>query len=197
MVILNPTWNLPYSFIASGSVHLGLFALLGGFSLAVQPQAQPLFIDFIETQATLTKPVELKKPKSVPLPEPAAVAASDVVTKSEEPIITNDLPSSSASAQQVASARDLYISKLTRTLNSRKRYPELARKMRQQGRLKVRFVLERDGRILNAQLVETSSFAQLNDAAKTLLSEIKQFDPFPSEVSDKEWAVTVPIEYVM
>lgn len=123
--------------------------------------------------------------------------AIDLEKKMEEVPAANSTDSNSANLQQVASARDLYISKLTRTLNQKKRYPEIARKMRQQGRLKVRFVLERDGRILNAELVETTSFSHLNDAAKTLLSEIKKFDPFPSEVSDKEWAVTVPIEYVM
>lgn len=178
--------------LASGSVHLGLFALLGGFTLALQPKSQPILIDFIESQVALTKSVETKKPKVVALSEPEKVLESDVITKIENTDATPALD-----AGQIASARDLYISKLTRTLNAKKRYPEMARKMRQQGRLKVRFVLERDGRIVNAQLVETSNFNQLNEAAQSLLGEIKRFDPFPTEVADKEWAVTVPIEYVM
>lgn len=181
--------------LASACLHLGLFALLGGFVFNTASTIPPVAIELLEVPYSVSHPLKnfsTKKSAAVVQHEPDEFLESDTELSSEsKPVQVSATPS------QIASAKELYISKLFRLLNAKKRYPEISLKMRQQGRLKVRFVLERDGRIASAELVETSNFLPLNEAAKSLLAEIKKFDPLPNEISDQQWAVTVPIEYLM
>ncbi len=195
------SFNVRYSLLASGSVHLGLLALVSGLSLGLKTDIQPVAIEFIEAHQHSVDSVtqnQIRKIQTQKIQKSLAIVESPVVSL-QKPI--EDSPalaaSFAASAEDIASAKDVYISKLSRALNARKHYPEISLKMRQQGRLKVRFLLERDGRILSAELIEMSNFLPLNEAAKNLISEIKKFDPIPMEVAEKQLAVTVPIEYLM
>ena len=181
--------------------------MVGGFALWNQPilTTTPVVVDYIEATSPVAAPIKnliRQKPMTPKVmapenPEEFAVEKIEASPPNAAEFTMEAPIANQVSTTEAASARDLYISKLTRALNAKKKYPEISKRMRQQGRLKVRFLLERDGRILNAELIEQTNFTPLNEAAKNLLTEIKKFDPFPNEVADKQWAVTVPIEYLM
>jgi protein TonB len=94
-------------------------------------------------------------------------------------------------------AQERYLMDVRRLLEAKKEYPMAARRLGHQGRVIVRFVLGRDGRILEAKIVEASRSDILNRAARGLIENLGGLKPFPTEISLAEWAVIVPIEYKM
>ena len=56
-------------------------------------------------------------------------------------------------------------------LSSRKRYPNVARRLRQEGTVKVQASFAADGKLLSAQVAESSGVAALDDAAMQLVAE--------------------------
>lgn len=103
----------------------------------------------------------------------------------------------SASSLKLADAEMLYLNDLRQLLESKKEYPIAARRMGHRGRVVVRFVLERDGRVRTAEIVQGSQSEILNRAARGLIGRLHDVKPFPKEVALTEWAVVVPIEYQM
>jgi len=97
--------------------------------------------------------------------------------------------------EQDAVAR--YAEQLAALLNSKKRFPDMARRLGQQGRVVVQFKLARDGRVLSAEILTPAPFESLNTAARSLIDEIKGLKPFHDEVRALTWTFTVPIEYRM
>jgi TonB family protein len=90
-----------------------------------------------------------------------------------------------------------YLSEIRTMLDSKKEYPIAARRMGHRGRVVVRFVLERDGRVQKAEILQSSASEILNRAARGLIEGLRTIKPFPKEVALSEWAVVVPIEYQM
>lgn len=174
--------------------------MAGWTGTLIQPTATPVYFQILESASGVQQ--QIVKTKSIPAERREADALNS--ESAVDPSITAKMAASeqpqalSAEAtQRMLDIKTEYISKIAWTLNQKKEYPDLARRMRQQGKLKVRFILERDGRILNAEVIEQSKYENLNQAAKKLLTEIKSFEPFPQGVTDQQWAVTVPIEYIM
>lgn len=169
----------------------------------IQPQAVPVYFQILESASGVQQ--QIVKTKTIPAETRQTDTrltsdsshAVDSRIDAEKAVVDQSQTLSAETAQQLLDIKTEYISKIAWTLNQKKEYPDLARRMRQQGKLKVRFILERDGRILNAEVIEQSNYESLNQAAKKLLTEIKSFEPFPQEVTDQQWAVTVPIEYIM
>jgi protein TonB len=93
-------------------------------------------------------------------------------------------------------ASERYVMELRRILNQKKTYPALAKKLRQRGRVIVRFILREDGHLLKADVVEASPFESLNSAASELIKNIDGLKPFPEELKDRKfWAFRLPVDY--
>ncbi|MBX3018794.1 MAG: energy transducer TonB [Bdellovibrionaceae bacterium] len=114
-------------------------------------------------------------------------------------------PSGSAGASEVygtangieVSAQERYRIELQAMLEKKKQYPLLAKRLRQQGKVLVKFTLRRDGSVAAAELVSTSEFETLNKAARELISQISGLKPFPDEVKKQQWVFVLPVEYRM
>jgi TonB family protein len=98
---------------------------------------------------------------------------------------------------QEATAAEIYVRELRRQLERRKSYPLVAKRMGHQGRVVVRFILERSGQVKSAQIVQASNSRFLNDAAEDLIRRLDGLEPFPVQLSKSEWAFQVPIDYHM
>lgn len=81
-------------------------------------------------------------------------------------------------------------------LQSHKGYPEMAREKGDQGRVLVRFTVERDGRVLNVELVQSSGSDILDNAAEILLRSAR-LPPFPAAMPQNQISVTLPIHYAL
>lgn len=95
------------------------------------------------------------------------------------------------------SAQERYSAELRAMLERRKEYPILAKRLRQQGRVIVKFTLKRDGQVMKAEVIETSEFDSLNRAAEKLITSINGLKPFPVEVKKSEWVFVLPVVYKM
>lgn len=178
--------------VASGSVHLGLLALLAaGFSLK-NPAVSVTEIAFIERAAPKsTAPVTAAVPvKTAPVAKPVEVSPELPVSETPETV-------SDVAAMESSAGIRSYEAEVAGILNARKHYPEAARRLRQQGRVKMAFEIDRNGRVLSVAMIEGSPYSILNEAAQKLVQEIKNFKAFPDGIQAQVWKFTVPIEYKM
>lgn len=90
-----------------------------------------------------------------------------------------------------------YLYEIKKLLERRKRYPVMARKMGQTGRVMMRFTLAQDGSLVASEVLEKAPYEILNQAAHDLVKGIHGMKPFPHEIQRTSWSITVPIEYVL
>lgn len=214
-VDLGASKSMVLSFLLHGLLGVGLFAFDG---LATKPWRQlgadasaPSFIE-VEMLASQVKAKtstpSLQRPKQQDDSNTVAVRNKEVPvepeTKASVPNETAGGSANSAGASNVsissaklADAEMVYLNDLRQLLESKKEYPIAARRMGHRGRVVVRFVLERDGRVRTAEIVQGSQSEILNRAARGLIGRLHDVKPFPKEVALTEWAVVVPIEYQM
>lgn len=93
------------------------------------------------------------------------------------------------------SAEDRYLYEIQKLIERRKRYPMMAKKMGQTGKVTVRFTLAQDGSLQATEIVQGTPFEILNKAAQDLVEGIDGMKPFPPEIQRTSWVFTVPIEY--
>jgi TonB family protein len=73
-------------------------------------------------------------------------------------------------------------------------YPEMARRLRQQGTVVVHFTVDREGHVLEVSLVRGSGTEALDQAAQELLRSA-HLPAFPPDMNLPQQSVTVPIRY--
>ncbi len=94
-------------------------------------------------------------------------------------------------------ARDRYLSDLRTTLEARKKYPPLSRRMAESGRVLIRFQIARDGQFSNVTVLKSSGYERLNSAALALVQELARYREFPSAIMESSLSVEIPIDYVL
>ena len=90
---------------------------------------------------------------------------------------------------------DAYRQKLAERLAKAKFYPTLAQRRGMEGKVMVRFVIDRYGNIKSASIVESSGYAILDEAALKAVQSIGRFTPFPQEIPDPQWEITFAMVY--
>lgn len=95
------------------------------------------------------------------------------------------------------SIREKYLRALQAYLSSRKKYPSLAKRMREEGLVIIEFSVAKDGSFFDERIIEPSRSPRLNNAAIELVQELGRFRAFPEEILQKEseLIVRVPIQY--
>ncbi len=198
MHVLSLDPKVRYSIIASGLAHLSLMAIFVvgpkfNISTAKRPVTEVTLITRSAEPKTDTISAPARPRTRVQPPQPTVVAAP---ASENAPAIAPESESDSAPAANTDPvAFSAYEMEVASRLNALKRYPEKAKRMRQQGRVMVRFKLARNGHVLAREIVEPSGHAALNEAALSLLSEVQGFKPFPEKTTHTSWVFTVPIEY--
>lgn len=81
-------------------------------------------------------------------------------------------------------------------LQSNKRYPAAARAAGQEGRVAVRFTVDRTGRVLSVQVVASSGAPALDEATRAMLAGA-QLPPFPPGMTQTQLTMTVGIQYAL
>lgn len=133
----------------------------------------------------VTEPEPIIEPVIQSKPEPKPAAESEPIVESE-PVISED---------EINRIKEEYLAQLRRMIQERKIYPKNAKRMKQQGVVKVKFTLLCQGTLTGIHIVDSSSFGMLDDAAAKLLKSINKVEPFPKELAQKEMVVVLPIEY--
>ena len=155
---------------------------------ALQPKPEP------RPPTRPHKPMQRLRPARItPRPETRrAVIAPPIAAPSIEPSPTP--PPTAAPALSASESLAGWRSALAAWLQAHKGYPEMARQKGDQGRVLVRFTVDRDGRVLNFALVQSSGSEILDGAAETLLRGAR-LPPFPPGMAQSRVSITLPIRY--
>jgi len=90
-----------------------------------------------------------------------------------------------------------YAGTLAAWLNKHKRYPRRARKLGQQGTTKVRFTINRDGRLLSFRILASSGHDLLDQEVREMLRRASPMPAIPKAIARAELTVTVPISFTL
>lgn len=121
--------------------------------------------------------------KNIQPPQPLQTASHIPNTKINEDLTLKD------------ALENEYLTKIKETIEQNKRYPKIAKKLNQMGKVHICFEILKDGKIKNARIVKNSDFERLDDAAIEILSKIESFEPIPEKLNKNSWEITVPIVY--
>jgi protein TonB len=81
-------------------------------------------------------------------------------------------------------------------LAARKTYPEEARRRGEQGRVAIRFTVDRSGRVVDAAIVTASGSTLLDDAALSLLRQAT-LPAFPPAMTQDRITITTTMRYTL
>jgi protein TonB len=90
---------------------------------------------------------------------------------------------------------DDYLEALRRWLARYKQYPDDAVKKKQEGRVEIGFVLDRDGTVLDAWIERSSGVPELDQATLAMLHRASPVPPVPQRYKGKQLKLVMPIDY--
>jgi periplasmic protein TonB len=122
-------------------------------------------------------------------PATATVAAAKVEDEDEEegPALT---------AQSLL-ARQFYVSDAIKKIRSKTKYPQRALDRDQEGSVRVAIVIDREGTVLNTNILETSKFDLLNKEAIEAIKRSAPFPALPAEIAGSRFEFTVPMRWTL
>ena len=177
--------------MASGSLHVGLFALaLAWGQKSLVTPSEPMQIEIFES----SMPIKSHQISSQNLTPTVVQDDSNLITKTEALSVPSASEPQSTGVSQ-SGTKDSYTKDLLVLIHQRKVYPRLAQKMGQKGRLMALLRVASDGRILESQIVEKTPYVALNEAAEKLVKSLPTLKPFPNSIHEKEWVFHIPIDY--
>ncbi len=141
------------------------------------------------------------------LAEKAEHSESTRTETPEEPIEPSPTPASAqkpATVEQAPSVnanvidpeiRNEYLAALHKALQEAMRYPNRARRRRQEGTAWVEFSLHQEGTLSSIQLRESSGYPLLDEAALDTVKSLGRFEPIPPEIDKNLLTLAIPISF--
>jgi protein TonB len=147
-----------------------------------------------EIQAPKNEPPEIEVPSLNPLP-----AMTQKVPDPGPPVKDTTAPEHRPAppAPQVSTGKPTWEGLVLGALNKAKRYPREASFRRQQGVPWIRFVMNRDGKVLSVRLEQSSGIRALDDEAVALPKRAQPFPKPPEDVAGSTVELVVPVEFFL
>lgn len=136
-----------------------------------------------EIQISSDNPVTLPMPQPLPDPGPPV---KDTTAPESKPV---------PPAQQASNAKPTWEGAVLAALNKKKRYPRDASSRRLQGIPWIRFVIDREGKVLSVRLERSSGFRSLDDEAVDLPRRAEPLPKPPDDVPGQAIELVVPVEF--
>lgn len=136
------------------------------------------------------------EPEIMPQAKPVATYAQtqDATPKQAKQKQTTGKAAAMTNGGQVA-ARQSYFSLLAATLAKHKRYPSVSRRRGEEGIVKLFFVVDRSGEVLEYRISESSGSKRLDEAVLKMLDNASPLPAFPADMSQQKLEVNVPIAF--
>lgn len=150
-----------------------------------QPEIDVPRIELPEIQLPSDNPLPVQAAKPIPDPGPPVKDTTAPETKPAPP------------APQASDAKPTWEGLVLGALNKVKRYPREAALRRQQGVPYIRFVMDREGKMLSARIERSSGFRPLDDEAVSLPKRAQPLPKPPAEVKGDTIELVVPVEFFM
>jgi protein TonB len=181
-VVVLPAWPEP----GHHPSQLGVASVAAASAPLIAPPA------LIAAASAADRVSDQNLPKPSPVSTDITKTALIVNTVESTPSPPADLPPSVPSA-----AEALWEGDVLAKLSSLKRYPAGARRGGQQDTVMVRFVVDRSGQPLSAEVIKSNGFALLDDEAKALIRRAAPLPAPPAEVSGDAIELIAPIQFVL
>ena len=160
----------------------------------VQPPPEPVPVPPPPEPAPMPPPPP--NPKAPPVrrapPKPVARAPVAVPAPRGEPAPQAPVAAPVAPVAPVVDPR--WAAAVSGWLAARKTYPEEARRRGEEGRVAIRFTVDRSGRVVEAAIVTASGSALLDEAALGLLRQAV-FPAFPPDMTQVRVTITTTVRY--
>ena len=185
--------NIAVALALSGLVH-GLFLLAVNFKQvniqSPQPRMDVLYLELaMSTGVVVAKPEQdVAESNSVSLiarqdevaeqSHERDVQEKQTVAQVSAGIMKDSFEDHFESLQQASKPvenHDQFIQLVYQAVNQHKRYPYMARRMGQEGKVKISFVMHPDGKVTDIMLVESSRYSLLDRAAEESIAAISPF----------------------
>lgn len=143
------------------------------------------------------RPIEPSKIQISPVTVPISVATPKPADpSSKEPEIAAPKTAPAPPAPQVSSnAPDTWEGRVLAALDKHRRYPRMAMIQRQQGVPYIRFVMDREGKILSSRLERSSGYAALDKEAVALPKRSQPLPKPPADRGGDTIELVVPVEF--
>ena len=135
------------------------------------------------------------QPKPKPVEKPPELAPAQPPPAAAPAVTAPPAPATAPPAVNPSAARASWQSQVVGWLGRYKRYPRLAQEQRQEGTVYLRFTMDRQGRVLNAQIEKSSGFTLLDEEVTELIQRAQPLPVPPPEVPGAQIVLTVPVQF--
>jgi protein TonB len=156
-----------------------------------------------ETPIVQEEPVVNESPE-LDMENARDAAADDPCIGPSEPVAVNEetavwgkpLPAASDIDNLVQEALAKYKVDVQRKIRAARHYPLLARRMSQEGVVRIKFLLNKDGTVKGTvDIIKRCRYGVLNDAAVDTIVRANPYPPFPPELAGDEMTFTIDIDF--
>lgn len=102
-----------------------------------------------------------------------------------------------ALTKQLLLARQFYVSDAIKKIRTKTKYPQRALERSQEGSVRVAVVVDRQGNVVNASLLENSQHTILNKEALDAIKRAAPFPALPAEMAGARFEFTVPMRWAL
>jgi protein TonB len=142
-------------------------------------------------------------PEPEPEPEPEPIMVTDaapvepVVQPAPEPVAPPPPPPPppKPSKDSLMKVTKAYLIGLSKAFEKQKDYPATARRLKQEGTVRVQFTVAKDGSISGATISKPCPYSSLNESALAAVQAVPKFDPIPTVLGKETWKMEIPIKY--
>lgn len=124
----------------------------------------------------------------------AAVASSSAAALSTADDDEDDGP---ALTTQTLLARQFYVSDAIKQIRTKTRYPQRSLDRGQEGSVRVAVVIDRNGRLLDSKIIESSRYDLLNKEALDAIKRSAPFRALPDAIPGSRFEFTVPMRWAL
>ncbi len=192
-------------------VKINLQSMGNAISSAATPAPEP--VEAVEPDVPVPDVAEIQNQDN-PVPEAdeqevlAASTANQPKAEAADPAVPTETVEALTITPDVAPAPDTreptrgggdpteaYIDTVRGWLSDNKRYPEQARQRGDEGVVRIYFVVDREGNILEYRILESSGIALLDREVEALLDRAQPLPAMPDDLRRNRIELTVPIEF--
>lgn len=149
----------------------------------------------VQPVVTIQKPPPKPKLKKPPPPPEVQQLVPPQPQEAPAPRPRVEAPPPPAPTPIAAPVTPTFQSQLLAHLQRHKRYPNAARVRGQQGVALVRFIMDRNGKVLSCRLERGSGHSLLDEEVLAMLERAQPLPPIPPEMPDQQLEFVVPIHF--
>ncbi len=157
--------------------------------------------DMIEQKAVPEVDKQPDQPKLDEPPPPPAVSMPDVALPEQKPPeqVEEQRPPSPRTTSRVQGGaprvEPTWQTVLLKRLQQHKRYPQSAQAGGEQGVVLLGFSVDRNGRVLEHRIVQSSGYADLDNEVMAMIERAQPLPAFPASMTQSKLDLTVPIRF--